>query len=70
MSVTHFTFPAIILKQNQPVSKKRFRDAKLKTEENTNQASQRGREVASRKDFNITEIEKVNYFKNQGKRIY
>jgi len=39
MSVTHFTFPAIILKQNQPVSKEKFKDVKLKTGENTNQKS-------------------------------
>lgn len=36
MSVTHFTFPAIILMKNQPVSKEKFKDVKLKTGENTN----------------------------------
>lgn len=60
MSVTHFTFPAIILEQNQPVSNEKFKDVKLKTGENTKQEGQRGRKVASRKHFNLSKLEVVN----------
>lgn len=38
MSVTHFTFPAIILKRNQPVRKENL---KLKIGEDTGKSKQR-----------------------------